>query len=153
MTATNHAITGAVIGFLIHEPLLAVPAAFASHYVCDSMPHFGNSSKISNADWLRSSTFKKMLVIDASLCIALVLLIAFKHPHNWFLICVCAFAATSPDLFWINSFIKTNRREKWKPSLHSKFASVIQWFQKPVGSVVEITWFICGLIVISILLR
>jgi len=153
MTATNHAITGAIIGFLVHEPLLAIPAAVASHYACDAIPHFDKKPTILADDWIKSSTFKRILLADASLCIALVLAIAIKHPHGWFLICVCAFAATSPDLLWVNRFIKANRKIEWKPSLISRFGSVIQWFAKPIGGLVEITWFIAGLFVISILLR
>jgi len=41
MTATNHALTGAAIGLLVGEPLIAVPAAIASHFICDALPHYG----------------------------------------------------------------------------------------------------------------
>jgi hypothetical protein len=153
MTATNHAITGAIIGFLVHDPLLAIPAAIASHFVCDAIPHFDKRLTTGVDDWLSSSTFKKLLIADATCCIALVLLIAYKHPYHWFLISVCAFAATSPDMLWVNRFLKTNRKETWKPNLLSKFGSAIQWFAKPIGAIVELTWLICGLFIISIIVR
>ena len=42
MTATNHALTGAAIATLGKAtPICAIPLAFASHFVCDSLPHFG----------------------------------------------------------------------------------------------------------------
>jgi len=41
MTITNHILAGAIIGAVIKEPALALPIAFASHFVMDALPHFG----------------------------------------------------------------------------------------------------------------
>ena len=40
MTGTNHAMTGGVIGLVIGGPI-AIPIAFASHFLLDWMPHLG----------------------------------------------------------------------------------------------------------------
>lgn len=40
MTATGHAIIGTVIAAKIGNPALAIPIAFASHFVADSLPHW-----------------------------------------------------------------------------------------------------------------
>ena len=42
MTATNHALTGAIIGLVIGEPVLAIALAFASHFICDALPPVGS---------------------------------------------------------------------------------------------------------------
>jgi hypothetical protein len=153
MTATNHAITGAIIGLVVGQPLIALPAAFLSHFVCDAIPHFGPAANISNNNWLKSKTFKTMLRTDAVCCILLVAVIADRHPVHWLLACICAFLATSPDLFWINGFMKANKNKKWNPNLYSKFAYTIQWFEKPTGALVELTWLVYGIFIISIFIR
>ena len=41
MTATNHALSGALIGLAVMQPILALPLAFVSHFMLDAVPHFG----------------------------------------------------------------------------------------------------------------
>jgi hypothetical protein len=41
MHSINHAALGAVIGLVTKDPLIAIPAAFASHFVLDALPHYG----------------------------------------------------------------------------------------------------------------
>jgi hypothetical protein len=38
MTATNQVLTGAVLGMVLANPWVALPAAFLSHFVLDSVP-------------------------------------------------------------------------------------------------------------------
>jgi hypothetical protein len=149
LIALNHALTGAIIGLGISDPLLALPIAFGSHFICDALPHFGMEGKMSDDVWIKSMTFKRMLIADAIGCTVLVLVLTITKPHHWFLACVCAFLATSPDFLWINMFIKNRQNKPWKPSLFSKFASNIQWFQRPSGAIIELIWFSGCLIVIS----
>lgn len=151
MTATNHAITGAVIGLLVQDPYVALPAAFVSHFVCDAIPHFDPAGD--NNKWLKSDTFKKFLTIDALLCVILVAVLAGARPAHWLIASICAFLATSPDLFWINRFIKLQNGKKWKPSLFSKFADKIQWFTGPTGAVVELIWLVSGIFVLHFLVH
>src|SRR5437588_210970 len=101
MRATTHALTGAAIGFLIRQPLAAIPLSVASHFVCDALPHFDKDTS-HKASWHRSKTFKRALVADTIGCLVLVSYLAFNHPVHWLLAVVCAFMATSPDLLWIN---------------------------------------------------
>jgi len=141
-------MTGAIIGLSVGEPLLALPAAFLSHFVCDALPHFGVDRP--NYVWLRSNAFKRMLVVDAFLCIVLVVILLLTRPHHWLLACFCAFLATSPDLVWINHFRLAQANKPWHPNLFSRFAAIIQWFEHPIGMVVEGTWFISGILILSI---
>lgn len=146
MTATNHALTGAVIGILVGQPWIAVPAAVASHFVCDAIPHF--KVNLPDKTLLKTKGFRNYLIVDGSLCVLLVACLAVFQPQHWFLASVCAFLATSPDLFSINKYIKMRSGQRWRPNAYSKFADGIQWFSRPVGAVVEITWLVMALTIL-----
>jgi len=148
MTATNHALTGAFIGLAAGNPWVAIPAAFASHFICDAIPHFGQERN--NMKWLRSRFFKRMLLVDIVLCFAVAGMLVVVHPVHWFLAVVCAFLATSPDFYWVRKFRDAVANKPYqKPEGFGYFASVIQWFQKPIGAVVEVAWAI-GMFVLLI---
>jgi hypothetical protein len=40
MTATGHAVIGTVIAAKLGNPALAIPIAFASHFLADALPHW-----------------------------------------------------------------------------------------------------------------
>jgi hypothetical protein len=147
MTATNHALTGAAIGLIVGNPVIAIPAALLSHFVCDSIPHFGTNDRTIN--WLRSRTFKTYLLIDALLCFILVIVLFTSHPANWLTAAICAFAAASPDFFWIPKFLAARKGMNKKENAFGRFAGDIQWFQRPIGSAVEIAWFVAGVFVVA----
>ncbi len=151
MTAINHALTGTVIGLVVGQPLIALPAALASHFVCDAIPHFG--SNIPPAARLKSNNFRNYLVLEAFLCFLLVLGLAILRPDHWLLASACAFLATSPDLLWINKYLKARRGQHWKRNAYARFAGGIQWFERPIGAVVEAAWFIAAIIIIIPFLR
>lgn len=44
MTATGHAIIGTVIAAKIGNPALAIPIAFASHFLADALPHWDTAT-------------------------------------------------------------------------------------------------------------
>lgn len=149
MTATSHTVTGLTIGLLIGAPIVAVPVAVVSHYLCDALPHFGPSK---NDDQLLSSkSFKIGLTTDALMCISLVAIIASLQPAHWLLACVCGFAAAAPDLLWLNHFISVKKHHSWIPGVLSKFASAIQWFQRPIGVISEAAWLSAGLFMVGII--
>ncbi|MGH7239464.1 MAG: hypothetical protein ACREHG_05275 [Candidatus Saccharimonadales bacterium] len=135
MTATNHCLTGAAIGLIVGQPVIAVPVALASHFVCDSLPHFGAGEQA-----LKTLAFRYYLIAEAVLCATIVLTLAVIHPQNWLLASVCGFVATSPDFLSINRYMRVNSGKKWRPNLYSRFAKGIQWFERPIGAVVEVAW-------------
>ena len=151
MTAINHALTGAVIGLVVGEPLIALPAALASHFVCDALPHYKFS--LPDKVLLKTKGFRNYLIAEASLCVLLVLCLAFFQPQHWFLASICAFLATAPDLLWLNKYLKMRRGQNWKWNSFAKFACGIQWFQKPIGGLVEIAWFTAAMIILIPFLR
>ncbi|MDB5170871.1 MAG: hypothetical protein JWO35_565 [Candidatus Saccharibacteria bacterium] len=147
MTAINHALTGAVIGLVVGQPLLALPMAVVSHYVCDALPHFG--LRMSNKLKLKTNGFRNYLIVEAALCFLLVVMLAVLHPANWLLAAECAFLAAAPDFLSINRYLTTRAGKHWKPGLYSKFAGGIQWFERPIGAVVEVAWLIAAIIVMA----
>lgn len=152
MTATNHAVTGAVIGLLPVQPVLAVALAFLSHFICDALPHFGITD--GTTKFLRSQRFLNMLVADMVLCVALVVVLASAQPQHWLLASVCAFVATVPDMAWLPGYIRARRGKQFRqrPNAFMRFAANIQWFEKPIGLAVEIAWFVTGSLILSVYL-
>lgn len=151
MTATNHALTGAIIGLVIGEPLLAIPLAFASHFICDVIPHY--HSKLPDPILFKTRGFRNYLVVEALLCFLLVVILFVYQPDNWLLAAVCAFVAASPDLGWIPRYLIMKSGRTWRPGIFSKFAKNIQWFQRPIGAAVEVAWFVAAIIIIVPFLR
>lgn len=151
MTATNHALTGAVIGLVVANPLVALLAAFISHFICDSIPHYASSAP--SKKLLKTNRFRNYLIVEASLCFLVVVCLAITRPHHWLVAAICAFLAASPDLFWINRYVTLRHGRTWRPNLFSKFAARIQWFQRPIGAVVEVAWFIAAIVLLVPFLR
>lgn len=146
MTATNHALTGTAIGLLVGQPLIAIPAAIASHFVCDALPHFGRT--MPDTKVLKSNGFRTYLIAEAAICFSIVVCLAVFQPQHWLVAAFCAFFAASPDLLWINRYLKARAGKKWRRSRYAKFAGNIQWFQRPIGAAVEVAWFASALLII-----
>jgi hypothetical protein len=150
MTATNHAMTGALIGLVIGQPLIAIPAAVVSHFVCDALPHY--ASDMPQEQLHASKGFHNYLMIEAFLCFLLVVTLAVVRPENWLLAAVCAFAAAAPDFLWVPKYLKRRTGHEWQPNRFSRFAADIQWFQKPIGVWVEAAWFVgCATLILPFL--
>ncbi|MDB5169248.1 MAG: hypothetical protein JWO41_604 [Candidatus Saccharibacteria bacterium] len=155
MTAPNHALTGAIIGLTVSNPILAIIVAVASHFVCDAIPHFDVPGKTAE-DRMRSNFFLRFQIIFGGLlCLLIVLWLALARPHHWQLAVICAFAATIPDLLYVPRYlhVKRNGRDNmnrwWFWRLHNN----IQWFQRPIGALVEIVWAGGTVIILSALTR
>ena len=136
MRAINHAMTGAIIGLSVAAPI-AIPLAFVSHYALDGLPHHDSKDK-------NLKKFTLILVFDIILCLVLAIIIFIVRPAYWWLAILCAFLATSPDFMWFRGYNDLRRGKTPRPvtkrhvvvTLHEK----VQWFQKPVGVIVEIVW-------------
>ena len=133
MTAINHGLTGVAIGVLIQNPL-AIPLAFISHFLLDSFPHFGLPK--------RNKLFIAYLLIDTLLTASLLVWALFVSNQP-ILLASCLVLATSPDLVWAYRWY---REQKHGESFRNysdpltKFHAKIQWFEKPIGLLVEIIW-------------
>lgn len=150
MTATNHALTGAIIGLTITNPVLALSLAFISHYVLDALPHFRPS--IPEEELLRSKGFAIYLAGEAFLCFLLVVVLFLSHPVNWFVAAICAFVAAAPDLLSVKIYNTVRSGHVRKDNAYTRFAAKIQWFERPIGAVVEVVWFGCAVVILEKLL-
>lgn len=142
MTSSNHVMTGAVIAVAVKRPELAIPLAFLSHFVLDAIPHFGmyeNDVIRRNKHWL----FRTVLSVDLPLMIALLVVIpqlAAAVVAPWIVFSTMA-AAILPDSVWVYRFIKEVKTQQWEPGgRFVRFHQAIQWFEQPVGLVVELPW-------------
>lgn len=134
MTATNHALTGALVATLVKQPLLGIPLAFASHFICDALPHFGVNLKFGSVQMYR------WLAVDGVAAILFaVLLVAFGVSSPVYL-AVSGFAAMSPDLAWLYYGLKGSLGKRRQYDLISRFHSRIQWYQKVPGLYIEAFW-------------
>ena len=151
MTAINHSLTGALIGLTVADPFIAMPLALLSHFVLDAIPHYGSAGH--KLKYGVQPTFIIYLIVDFLLCVCLVGLLILSRPIHWPIAIVCAFLAAAPDLQSFDRFYKSLKNIPWKPNLYNKFAVGIQWFEKPIGLVVEAVWFASMIFCISIFLR
>jgi len=136
MTGTNHTLAGAIIAVLVPPPLVPL-VAFASHFVLDALPHFGNRSWMpaTGADPY-SRTFKYWLVFDAVGCFAALFGAWWLFPDKWLIITIGAFFAAGPDFLWLF--------EKYAHGAFARkfyrFAAKIQWAELPWGWVLELLY-------------
>jgi hypothetical protein len=139
MTAINHAVTGSIIAVYIHEPVLALPLALASHFVLDSLPHLAIKPH-------NSRLFKEVLTTDVILSTLLLVYIAVLQPAYWLLIIGCALLAMSPDLMWLPPYIrKLKHQPKRLPNSAMRFHKNIQKHEYLWGYFVEIPWLVVTL--------
>lgn len=126
---------------------MAVPAALASHFICDAIPHFKFQGE--DAQTLRQRFFVIYLLAEAGLCGLLVLALGLAQPLHWVLAAICAFVAASPDLLSIRKFVLMRQGKPWRPTWYGKFAGGIQWFERPIGLVVELAWLVAVVAILS----
>jgi hypothetical protein len=142
MTATNHMMAGAVVATGVHQPLLVVPLAVLSHFLLDMLPHFG----IHEDDVKRRNDhplFRYILVVDVALTLVLLAVLPFflKQIVNGWVVAGGMLLAWIPDSVWIHRFVRERRGTILPQSLITRFHQRIQWFERPVGIVVELLWF------------
>jgi len=91
MLLTNHVLSGALIGALVRRPPLAFAAGLASHFVLDTMPHWGQ--------WGSTRQFLRVAVPDGLISLATMGAFAAMSPPGRRLAVVAGMAgAALPDL-------------------------------------------------------
>lgn len=138
MTASNHVVTGALIGSLTHNYWLALPIAFCMHFVLDSLPHIDYP-----ADSTTDKKFFICLAIDTGIAASFLLSLILLQPHYWPLLVISGIACASPDLMWLKYQIIDKLRGKtkpwwWLPRFHSYIQKRVGWSPAYVGS--EMVW-------------
>src|SRR5688572_12550977 len=95
MTTSNHILAGTLIALTIKEPLLALPLAFASHFVLDALPHYGY-----DGDGYGEALKHKLTYLMEFFGLAGLTLIYLSGAFGWNLALLAAFFAVSPDIEW-----------------------------------------------------
>ena len=77
MTATSHAVIGAVIAAKIGNPALAIPIAFATHLLADRVPHWDPATNIKKKS-------KERLLLDSAMDVFLSYAVAYLVTYYFF---------------------------------------------------------------------
>lgn len=135
MTATNHTLTGTALALLAPNPWLGLPLAFGSHFVLDSLPHYGDD-KLSHT----SRKFIAILFSDMTLAALFLVTLLVMQPQHWLYMIAAGIAAASPDLMWLPHWLNDfkGRRKSFGPL--ARFHAKIQWSQTPRGAIIEVIW-------------
>jgi hypothetical protein len=137
MTGINHALTGAVIAAAIDKPLIALPAAFLSHFVVDAIPHW--NYKVPQK--LRKPIILFDLLGSALLVVALSVLLFDSKP--W-LVIWGGFLGILPDAMWLPQILEGKPAPMNKKNLFHALRRLhvkIQWSETAPGGFAEIVWF------------
>lgn len=142
MTGINHIMTGSLIGKILPLPL-SIPVAFMSHFLLDSLPHFGEVFDRRK----RLSKFIWTLDICAS-----ALFVCFLIYQKEFSVLAAAIAAMSPDLAWIYRFAIQEKFGKLPPRPENRFNSWhvrIQRYESRLGIAFELFWLSSVILILS----
>jgi len=146
-------LTGAVIAAAVQQPWLVVPLALVSHFVLDTVPHFGVVENDINAR-NRHPLFKTVLAVDlAVLFTALILIpLLFSGKVSGWVLLAGMVAAWLPDVVWVSHFWHNRKGHIVKePSWLTRFHQKIQWFERPPGLAIEILWLLGTLVALSVI--
>jgi hypothetical protein len=135
MTGLNHALTGAAIGLAVQQPLLVLPLAILSHFVLDAIPHFDHEVYRHGSKY-----FMRIMICDGLLAVGSIIALMIFFPAAAWAVVLGALGATLPDFLW-PIYYNNGRRKHWYFTFHT----VIQWFERPPGLLVEASYliFIC----------
>jgi hypothetical protein len=142
MTGLNHAATGALIAVAINKPILALPAAFLSHFAADFILHW---------DYKLRPVYRELVIMmDLTLSLSLLLVLALLMHNSDRLIIAGGLLGILPDAMWLPHIIRGEQSPmNGKSILHKVrlFHHKIQ-HELAIGAVVEAVWFIATVILI-----
>ena len=101
MLETPHVAVGAAIAVAIPNPFIAIPLAFASHFVLDIVPHWNPHSYTEVQKFGKISVNTKIIaLVDAGLALGLGFFIASQVPSqsHFITIILASFASVLPDV-------------------------------------------------------
>jgi hypothetical protein len=91
MLVTNHVLSGAAVGAIAGDPLLALPLGIASHFALDAMPHWGQ--------WDSREQFLRIARADGLTGLAMMgALLAVTGPERRLGVLAGMVGAALPDL-------------------------------------------------------
>ncbi len=139
MNTLNHSATGAAIALAISQPAVALPLAFASHFLLDALPHHGHPN---NGGYTEALKHKKLTFFSLGYdVVGLIILLSLLIGQAWY-VWAAAFVAILPDLKWPYRYWFFERKGKKPPEADklTKFHQWVQWCERPWGLVIEIAY-------------
>ena len=140
MTGLNHAVTGATVAAAINRPILALPAALASHFLVDMIPHW--NYKVHGGVKGRI----KVMTVDLFLSLSLLVVLALTVNAQPWIVFAGGILAISPDIMWLEFFLTGRPSIKGNPrrliNKVRQFHMWIQWSETSWGIIVEAIWFV-----------
>ncbi len=141
MTGINHILTGGIIAGAMAHPV-AIPLAFASHFVLDALPHYAYGD-----DNPRSGD--PVWKVDSLLILTFFYILLSLGLASGAWIAAGAVAAFSPDIILVYRFFGQERLGRVKPralsSSFNEFHKNIQHHETRTGIVDEIIFFVASL--------
>jgi len=87
--------------------------------------------------------FRAVIGVDIPVMIVLLIVVPQLAAGKivWEITLASMLAAVLPDSIWVWRFIKEIKTKKWVPGgWYPRFHQAIQWFEKPMGLLVELIW-------------
>jgi hypothetical protein len=144
MTVTNHAVTGALVAVAIHNPWIGLPAALASHFVIDVIPHWNYFEE--NLLYRRIA-----LMADITFSLMMLIILALTVDASRRLVIAGGFLGVLPDLMFAPHHITgepTKLHKKTPLHLSRRLHLWIQIKEFSAGIYIEAAWFILMLVLI-----
>ncbi len=140
MTTSNHVIAGTLLAVTIKQPALVLPLAFASHFVLDSLPHFGY-----DGEGYGVAMRNKMIFVMEGFGIIGLLLLLSTGLYGWNLALLASVVAVSPDFEWPYRYYFFERKGLKPPKTFlTDFHKKIQWCERPWGVIPEVIFYVAG---------
>lgn len=153
MLETPHVLVGVAIATKIPDPIIALPLAFASHFVLDVIPHWNphlNTELIRYGHVTRKSTV--IVAVDVAISLALGLLVALNFSQNsshMLTIALGGLAGVLPDVIEGPYFFL-----KWRSKLIQRWlafqksiqtdTTVVPGLSTQLATIVAAFWWIAG---------
>ena len=109
-----------------------------SHFVLDSIPHFGDNDQCASKEGYFPRFKKVVLITDAAFT---VIFMSWLVVSGYTLAIAGAVAAASPDFVWIYREIVLKIRGSLKPrNVISKFHETVQWYEKRWAIIIDVAY-------------
>jgi len=132
MIGFNHAAVGGLLATVLPLPV-ALPLAFASHFIMDALPHYGIPHERRN-----SSRFWRLFG-TADVAAALIVIGGLSALLNRFDIFLCGLVAASPDLIWVARIVRNRSYDlSCNESRFTRWHVKIQRWERPWGIYIEL---------------
>lgn len=121
MLETPHSLLGGAVGAATGNPYWAAPAAIASHFAGDIMPHWNFTFPIRSKAWYAIS------IADFVIAESLAVFFWFQFPDRPE-IAIGAFAGTIPDIILGIRFVFNVRKLRWYERFHSALHTEVSFW-------------------------